>query len=74
MPAYEALRKHENECCVLKWILVVKKDIAFLWDSQKPFMHEIHKDKVLITSWKSDPAGPPQAGLSNIEASDFLFS
>lgn len=34
----------------------------------------IHKDKVLIISQKSGPAGPVQAGLSNIEASDFLSS
>lgn len=32
------------------------------------------KDKVLIISQKSGPAGPCRAELSNIEASDFLFS
>lgn len=73
MPANEVLWKHENECCVLKWLLVVKKEIGISWDSQEPLVHKIHKDKVFIIPQELGPAGPSQAGLSNIKASDSVF-
>lgn len=53
MPASEVLWKHENEYCVLKRILVVKKEIGISRDSQEPLVHKIHKEEEL-----SGPAGP----------------
>lgn len=50
---------------------MVKKEVP--WDSQEALTHKIHKDKVFITPQESGPAGPSQAGLSNIKASDFDF-
>lgn len=73
MPANEVLWKHENQHCVLKWGLVVKKEIGILWGSQEPLTHKIHKEKVLITPQESGTAAPFQAGLSDIKASEFVF-
>lgn len=52
---------------------MVEKEIGISWDSQEPLMHKIHKDKVFVSPQESGPAGPSQAGLSNIKASDFDF-
>lgn len=71
MPANEVLWKHENECCVLKWIWAVKKEMGISWESQEPLMHKIHKGKVLITPQESGPASLSQPRLSNIKVFDF---
>lgn len=71
MPANEVLRKYENERCLLKRILVVKKKRGISWDPQEPLVHKI---QVLITPQESGPAGLSQSGLSNIKASDFCWT